>query len=101
MFESTFARAFRGLVLLGLMGLVAASIMMHAFNPDRSARLDMLERHHSYLSASVKRLTEDNGDLRKQLTALESGADGWRDVARREFGLISDGEVVFRFPVER
>ena len=100
MFESSFARAFRGLVLLGLMGLVAASIIMHAVNPNRAARLDMLERHHSYLSASVKRLTEDNSDLRSQLTSLESGAEGWKEVARREFGLIADGEVVFRFPVD-
>jgi len=101
MFETGIARAIRSFVLLGLMGLVATSIAMHTLNPTRGARLDMLERHHSNLSASVERLERDNAELRQQLVTLESGAEGWRDVARREFGLIGDGEVIYRFPVDR
>ncbi len=101
MFETGIARAIKSFVLLGLMGLVATSIVLHALNPAREVRLDMLERHHSHLAASVRQLARDNGDLRLQLTALESGKEGWRDVARREFGLISDGEVIYRFPADR
>lgn len=101
MFETRIVRAFRGLVIVGLMAMVAGSIGMHALNPARQARLEMLERHHSNLDATVTRLARRNADLRTQLQALESGEAGWRDVARREFGLIGKGEVIYRFPVEQ
>ena len=36
----------------------------------------------------------------KIVSALEAGVEGWQDVARRDYGMVRDGEVVFRFPTE-
>ncbi len=82
-----------------LFGVVIGILTVHVLNPARSARMELLRRDHDRLRMVVDQLRRDNERLSQELSALESGAEGWREVARREFGLIAPGEVVFRFPV--
>ncbi len=99
MFEAPSTIAIRRLLITLLFGAVAGMLTLHAVSPARSARLEMLERQHLRLKGLVARIEEDNDRLEAELSALEEGLEGWRDVARREYRMVLPGEVVFRFPV--
>lgn len=40
----------------------------------------------------------ENERLTAELRGLEQGAAGWQNLARKEHGMLLDGEFVFRFP---
>ena len=82
-----------------LFGVVIGILTVHVLNPARSARMELLRKDHERLRSVVDELRRDNQRLSQELRGLEEGTDGWREVARRDFGLIAPGEVVFRFPV--
>lgn len=81
-----------------LFGVIIGILMGHVFNPARSARMELLRKDHDRLRMVVEELKRDNNALTKELQSLEEGTEGWRDVARKEFGLLAPGEVLFRFP---
>ena len=97
--ESRPARLLRTVLTILLFGAVAGMMTLHLVNPARSVRLEMLERDHHRLESTISRLRDKNARLDDELQGLEVGLDGWRDVCRREYGMVQPGEVVFRFPV--
>ncbi|MCA9518708.1 MAG: septum formation initiator family protein [Myxococcales bacterium] len=99
MFEAPTTRFMKVLAVVLLLGMGLGIVALHLLNPSRSARLTMLERDHARMQTLVAREKRDNSVLEQELRSLEGGA-GWYDVARREHGMLLDGEVVFRFPVE-
>lgn len=99
MFEATTTRFMKLLAVVLLLGMGLGIVALHLLNPTRNARLTMLERDHARMQTFIAREKRDNGVLEQELRSLQSGA-GWYDVARREHGMLLDGEVVFRFPVE-
>ena len=99
MSESVVARFLRRMFVAILLGAVASVMLLHGLDGARGARLEMLQRHHDRLSSVNNRISRDNGRLADELHSLEEGVAGWRDVARREHGMLREGEVVFRFPV--
>lgn len=100
MFETKTARALKALFLLLIFAAVGGLMAVHAFNPARDARLHMLQRHHDRMVTLNNRLAEQTERLDAELTTLQTSADGWRSVARREFGMLQPGEVIYRFPTE-
>ncbi len=99
MFEATSTRFIRALLIALLLGVGLGVVAMNVLDPDRTARQEMLERDHARMRTLLGRTARDNRYLEAELRSLEEGVAGWHDVARREFGMIRDGEVVFRFPV--
>jgi cell division protein FtsB len=95
-----FMKAARSFIPILFFGLITGALTLHALNPARSARLEMLSEDHLRLQAEVEHLTRQGDRLKVELRSLEEGSEGWRDVARRDFGMIAPGEVVFRFPVD-
>ena len=80
-------------------GLLTGALIVHVFSPAREARLDMLRDDHERVQSDVSRLKLKSEKLKAELHRFQDGAEGWREVARRDLGLIAPGEVVFRFPV--
>jgi cell division protein FtsB len=89
------------LLPLLLFGIAVGVLSVHALNPARSTRLELLRNDHQRLKSAVNTLRRDNVRLQATLKSLEEGTAGWRDVARREFGLLGPGEIVFRFPTKK
>lgn len=98
MFETATARALRGLSILLILGLVAGVLAIHVLDGSTEARRALLEREHLHLRARVHDLARDNAREAAELSRLEMGVEGWRDVARRDLGMVREGEVVYRFP---
>lgn len=98
MFEANSTRFIKALILTLCLGLCLGVVAMNLFDPARSARLTTLERDHARMAAVNARMARDNARLERELRSLEEGVAGWREVARREHGMILEGEVVFRFP---
>ncbi len=101
MFETPAARALRGLSILLILGLVAGVLAMHLLDGSTEARRALLEREHLHLRARIHELARDNSREAAKLNRLETGVEGWRDVARRDLGLVRKGEVIYRFPSSR
>lgn len=86
-------------VLLGLFMLVAVGVM--AFNlthPGRSQRLRLLAATEARLDSMMLTLERENARLMAELERLERGAEGWQALARKEYGMLLPGEIVYRFP---
>ena len=99
MFATGAQLALRKLVALLLIGAVAGIITMHMVDPVRSARLKMLQSDHERIVGLIAHLERENEALHHTLRGLQNGGDEWRSLAHREFGMLNDGEVIFRFPV--
>ncbi|MFT7582749.1 MAG: cell division protein FtsB [Myxococcota bacterium] len=99
LFEAKSTVLIRRLAIVLLLGVAVGMVTMNLFDPARSARLTMLQRHHSRLHNLNSRIERDNTRLMQELNSLESGVVGWQNVARKEHGMLLEGEVVFRFPV--
>lgn len=99
-FESRAVLAVRGLTVLLILGILAGLMLLHVLDSSRSDRLMMLRTDHARLRSHIARVKTENERISAELEALETGDAGWRDVARKDFGMIMRGEVVYRFPVE-
>ena len=98
MFEATSTRLLKrtllGLLLLAALVVVASS----ALHPGRAARLERLGASSARLGTLMRETERTNEVLTSELKSLERGAAGWQSLARKEYGMLLKGEVVFRFP---
>jgi len=99
-FEATSTRLIKVIALALLIGVAVGILSMNLFDPNRSARLAMLERDHARMQTLIRRTELHNRDLERELRGLEEGLGAWYEVARREHGMVLEGEVIFRFPVD-
>jgi cell division protein FtsB len=96
--ESTSARFFRrlfvGMLLLGALGVMALNVL----HPGRAQRLSRLRTSQAHLEAMMVEANAKNDRLSSDLQRLEQGAEGWQSLARKEYGMLLPGEVIYRFP---
>lgn len=90
-------RAAVGLFLLIAVGVVAFNLM----HPGRPQRLRLLAATEARMESMMLTLEQDNTRLMAELERLERGAEGWQALARKEYGMLLPGEVMYRFPPER
>jgi hypothetical protein len=96
-----FRRVGGTLVPVLFFGMISGTLVLHVLSPARSARLGMLDEDHQRISGDVDHLRLKAERLKAELHSFQDGAEGWREVARRDLGMIAPGEVVFRFPTEK
>ena len=82
-------------------GMLSGALVLHVLSPARSARLEMLQEDHERIQSDVQRLKIKSERLKAELHSFQDGAEGWKEVARRDLGMIAPGEVVFRFPTNQ
>lgn len=87
-------RLFVGLFLLGALAFMAANL----FHPGRGQRLARLSATKARMESTLLMLEHANERLMGELESLERGAQGWQNLARKEYGMLLEGEVVYRFP---
>jgi len=90
-------RAAIGLFLLAALAFMAVNVL----HPGRSLRLANLSATEARLESTMLALEHDNERLMDELRRLERGAAGWQQLARKEYGMLLPGEVVYRFPPSR
>lgn len=100
MFEATSSIFLKRTALLLLLGCIVGVITARTVDPAREARREMLEQHHGRMETVNHELQRDNARLGTELSSLRTSGEGWKQVARREHGMILDGEVIFRFPTD-
>lgn len=83
-----------GLFLLGALSFMAANVL----HPGRAQRLRNLSASEARLESMMLSLEHDNDRLMSELHRLERGAQGWQSLARKEYGMLLEGEYVYRFP---
>lgn len=98
LFEATSTRILKrtllGLLLLAALFIVASS----ALHPGRAERLSRLTTSSARLSSLMRETERHNERLTAELRGLEHGPEGWQALARKELGMLREGEFVFRFP---
>lgn len=87
-------RVLLGLFLLGAFGVMAFNLT----HPGRPQRLRLLAGTEARMESMMLALEHENTRLMAELERLERGADGWQALARKEYGMLLPGEVVYRFP---
>jgi len=98
MFEATSTRFIKAAFVTLLLGAALFVVTMNLFDPARAERMSMLERDHARMGRLIDRAARDNRRLEQELESLQTGLEGWHETARREDGMILDGEVIFHFP---
>lgn len=100
MFEATSTRILKAVFVTLFLGAALFIVAMNLFDPARAERLAMLERDHARMGTLIERAARDTARLEQELESLQTGLDGWHETARREDGMILDGEVIFHFPAD-
>ncbi|MCB9729117.1 MAG: hypothetical protein H6744_06695 [Deltaproteobacteria bacterium] len=90
-----FRRVLIGLLVAGVIGILTLRVV----DPARTARAEMLERQLARLETIDGVMGRENARLEERLRGLEEGSTAWKELARRQHGMLSAGEVIFRFPV--
>jgi len=86
-----------GLFLLGALTFMAANVL----HPGRAQRLRNISASGARLESMMLSLEHDNERLMSELHRLERGAQGWQSLARKEYGMLLEGEYVYRFPPDQ
>ena len=63
--------------------------------------LSRMERERQIHQERINRLEEENRKLLNEINQLRNDRDYIESVARRELGLIKDGEILYRFAKDR
>jgi cell division protein FtsB len=87
-------RVLAALFLLGAMAFMAANLL----HPGRSQRLERLASTRARLESTMLALEHANERLLGERQGLARGAQGWQNLARKEYGMLLDGELIYRFP---
>jgi cell division protein FtsB len=75
---------------------VTLIVLVDAMFGDRSVReMRKAQREYAAVHADLVRLKSTNSGLREQARRLAADPSAIEDVARKELGLIRDGEVMF------
>lgn len=86
-----------GLFLLSALTFMAINVL----NPGRAQRLRIIGNSEARLESMMLALQHDNDRLVNELQRLERGAQGWQSLARKEYGMLLEGEYVYRFPAPK
>lgn len=100
MFEARSTIILRRVLVTLLIGGVMATVTARLFDPERTARREMLARQLSALSTTNLRLSQENRHLEQQLNLLERSTEGWKAAARKDQRMLLPGEVIIRFPTD-
>lgn len=84
-------------ILLSLSTLVIFSLLLFIiFGDNGLVDLNLLKRETHLLIEKNAKITMDNLSLYREIDRLEHDTGYIEDVVRRELGLISEGEVIFK-----
>jgi cell division protein FtsB len=100
MFEARSTIILRRVLVTLLIGGVMATVTARLFDPERSARQEMLSRQLGSLETTNLRLAQENRHLEGELRLLEHSTEGWKSAARRSQRMLLPGEVIIRFPTD-
>jgi len=75
-----------GFALLGDRGVLRA-MQSWQHREDLVGQVDLLHQEQQRLRAEIRRLRDDR--------------DYWEQLARKELGMVREGEIVYQFPVEK
>jgi len=88
-------------ILLSLSILVIFSLLLFIiFGDNGLVDLNLLKRERDGLIEKNARITINNLSLYREIDRLEHDSGYIEDVVRRELGLISEGEVIFKLKGE-
>ena len=100
MFEARSTIILRRVLIALLVGGVMATVTARLFDPERTARREMLTRQLSALHTTNLRLSQEYRHLEKQVALLERSTEGWKAAARKDQRMLLPGEVIIRFPTD-
>ena len=84
-------------ILLSLSTLVIFSLLLFIiFGDNGLVDLNLLKRERHLLIEKNAKISMDNLSLYREIDRLEHDTGYIEDVVRRELGLISEGEVIFK-----
>ncbi len=84
-------------ILLSLSTLVIFSLLLFIiFGDNGLVDLNLLKRERHLLIEKNAKISMDNLSLYREINRLEHDTGYIEDVVRRELGLISEGEVIFK-----
>lgn len=78
--------------------LIVLAMLGFALLGDRGVLRALQSYHHKQeLEQELKTLQEDQQRLREEIRLLRKDRDYWEQLARKELGLVREGELIYQF----
>ncbi len=90
-------RFLKTFVVRAIAVVILIATFQYVFNADSRARHDSLREELDRMQRLNRTLADDNERLRLQVDAIKTDDSYLEKMARQEFGMIRDGETVYRF----
>ncbi|MBI3077464.1 MAG: septum formation initiator family protein [Deltaproteobacteria bacterium] len=84
-------------VMLGAGALVLLLLGLTVFGDRGLLHLGRLRQEHARLLADNQRIRQQNDALRQEVLNLRGNKRYVEEIARRELGLVREGEIVYHF----
>jgi cell division protein FtsB len=82
-----------------ILGMALIGLLLNCWRgPLGPEDLLILRQHHARLTAERDRLIADNGNMRRDISRLQTDDLYLQSVIREELGYVRPGEIVYRFP---
>lgn len=85
-----------------VVGIVVFTLLWVVFAPGRGIFfLHQQKKHLAELKIEQKRLTLENNEMEQDIKQLQSNKKYLEHVAREEYGMVKDNEIIFNFAKEK
>jgi len=91
------SRFLRTFVVRAVAVVLVVATFQYVFNADSRARHDSLREELDRMQRLNRTLADENERLRLQVDAIKTDDRYLEKMARQEFGMIREGETVYRF----
>lgn len=92
------SRRFKKVLKMAVLMLAAVVVLATIFSNKGLIANYKLKRQLQSMNERIEKLNQSNKYLRNELYRLRNDRHYIEDLARRELGLVQQGETVYRFP---
>ncbi len=82
-------------------GIILFILFFTVFGDRGLLRIYHLNKENKEIQEHLRLLTAENEQLKREIEALRSDRRYLESIARRDFGLVRQNEVIYQFPQEK
>ncbi len=80
-------------------GIIIFILFFTIFGDRGLLRIYHLDKENKEIEESLKTLKSENEELKREIEALRGDRRYLESIARRDFGLVRQNEIIYQFPV--
>ena len=91
----------KNLITVWLVIIILVMLGYAVFGNRGVIRIVQAERQQEQLQAQLTGLQQEQQRLREEIERLQNDKDYWEQLARKNLGMVREGELIYHLPTEK